>query len=294
MSDKYHDTIAKSTVTTNDEEVKAAVEKILSEHLAENMNEEVYKFLFNTIDLTTLNTTDSPQSVADFTERVNAFDNEYPQLKNVAAICVYPNFAEVVRTVLDVTDVDVACVSGAFPTAQSFLETKIAETSLAVSAGADEIDIVLNVGNFLDGDYEAVCDEISEQKDACQDAIMKVILETGALKTAEKIRDASILSLYSGADFLKTSTGKGYPGASLEAAYVMALCIKEYHEATGRMVGFKAAGGVSTTADAVKYYTVIKEVLGEEWLTNEYFRLGASRLANNLLSDILGSETKFF
>lgn len=294
MSDKYQDTIAKSSVTTNDEEVKAAVEKILSEHLAENMNEDVYKFLFNTIDLTTLNTTDSPQSVADFTERVNAFDNEYPQLKNVAAICVYPNFAEVVRTVLDVTDVDVACVSGAFPTAQSFLETKIAETALAVAAGADEIDIVFNVGNFLDGDYEGVCDEIAEQKDACQDALLKVILETGALKTAENIRAASILSLYSGADFLKTSTGKGYPGASLEAAYVMAQCIKEYHAATGRMVGFKASGGVSTTADAVKYYTVIKEVLGEQWLSNEYFRIGASRLANSLLSDILGSETKFF
>lgn len=294
MSDKYQDTIAKSSVTTNDEEVKAAVEKILSEHLAENMNEDVYKFLFNTIDLTTLNTTDSPQSVADFTERVNAFDNEYPQLKNVAAICVYPNFAEVVRTVLDVTDVDVACVSGAFPTAQSFLETKIAETALAVAAGADEIDIVFIVGNFLDGDYEGVCDEIAEQKDACQDALLKVILETGALKTAENIRAASILSLYSGADFLKTSTGKGYPGASLEAAYVMAQCIKEYHAATGRMVGFKASGGVSTTADAVKYYTVIKEVLGEQWLSNEYFRIGASRLANSLLSDILGSETKFF
>ncbi len=294
MSDKYHDTVSKSIVTTNDEEVKAAVEKILNEHMAENMNQEVYQFLFNTIDLTTLNTTDSPQSVADFTERVNAFDNEYPQYKNVAAICVYPNFAEVVRTVLDVTDVDIAVVSGAFPTAQSFLETKIAETSLAVSAGADEVDIVFNVGNFLDGDYEAVCDEISEQKDACQDAILKVILETGALKTAENIRAASILSLYSGADFLKTSTGKVYPGASLEAAYVMAQCIKEYHAATGRMVGFKAAGGVSTTADAVKYYTVIKEVLGENWLSNEYFRLGASRLANNLLSDILGTETKFF
>ncbi len=294
MSDKYQDTIAKSTVTTNDDEVKLAVEKILNEHLSKNMNREVYKFLFNTIDLTTLNTTDSPRSVAAFTDRVNAFDNEYPQLKNVAAICVYPNFAEVVRTVLDVTDVDVACVSGAFPTAQSFMETKIAETSLAIAGGADEIDIVFNVGNYLDGDLEAVCDEISEQKEACKDHTLKVILETGALKTAENIRAASILSLYSGADFLKTSTGKGYPGATLEAAYVMAQCIKEYHKATGRMVGFKASGGVSTTEEAVKYYTVIKEVLGEEWLSNEYFRIGASRLANNLLSDILGEETKFF
>ncbi len=294
MSDKYHDTVAASCVIEDDAAVKAAVEKILAEHFDENNNKEVYKFLFNTIDLTTLKTTDSPASVADFVERVNAFDDEYPELKNVAAICVYPNFAQIVRTVLDVSDVEIACVSGAFPTAQSFQEVKIAETRLAVADGADEIDIVFNVGNYLDGDYEAVCDEISEQKDACGDARLKVILETGALKTAANIKAASVLSLYSGADFLKTSTGKEYPGASLEAAFVMAHAIKEYYEKTGNMVGFKAAGGVSTTADAVKYYTVIKEVLGDKWLTNEYFRLGASRLANNLLGDILGSEIKFF
>ncbi len=294
MSDKYQDAIAKSAVIEDDAAVATAVEKIIAEHFEENNNTEVYKFLFNTIDLTTLKATDSPQSVADFTERVNAFDEEYPMLKNVAAICVYPNFAQVVRAVLDVTSVDIACVSGGFPASQTFNEVKIAETALAVAGGADEIDIVLNVGNFLDGDYEAVCDEIIEQKDACRDARLKVILETGALKTAEKIKKASVLSLYSGADFLKTSTGKEFPGASLEAAYVMCQCIKEYYEATGTMVGFKAAGGVATTEDAVKYYTIVKEVLGEEWLSNEYFRLGASRLANNLLSDILGKETKFF
>ncbi len=294
MSDKYHDTVSASAVTTDDNEVKAAVEKIISEHLSENMNQDVYKFLFNCIDLTTLSTTDSPQSVADFVENVNAFDNDHPELKNVAAIRVYPNFAPVVRTVLDVSDVKVACVSGAFPSSQSFLEVKIAETALAVASGADEIDIVFNVGNYLDGDWEEVADEISEQKHTCRDAHLKVILETGALKTAENIRNASILSMYSGADFIKTSTGKIYEGATLEAAYVMAQCIKEYYEKTGNAVGFKAAGGVSTTEDAVKYYTVIKEVLGEEWLTNERFRIGASRLANNLLSDILGEPVKCF
>lgn len=294
MSDKYHDTVAASKVITDDAAVKSAVDEIIAKHLEENMNVEVYKTIFNCIDLTTLSTTDSPQSVADFTERVNAFDNEHPELKNVAAICVYPNFAQVVRTVLDVTDVKVACVSGAFPTAQSFLETKIAETALAVASGADEIDIVFNVGNYLDGDWEEVCDEIIEQKHACRDAHLKVILETGALKTAENIRNASVLSMYSGADFIKTSTGKGYEGATLEAAYVMALAIKEYYEATGNKIGFKAAGGVSTTADAVKYYTVIKEVLGEEWLSNDLFRIGTSRLANNLLGDILGEPVKFF
>jgi deoxyribose-phosphate aldolase len=294
MADKYRDTIAASKVTSDDKAVKDAVEKILTKHLEENKTQDVYKFLFNTIDLTTLTSTDSPQSVARFVERVNAFDEEHPELKNVAAICVYPNFAQLVRTVLEVSDVEIACVSGCFPASQSFIEVKVAETALAVDAGADEIDIVFNLGNYLDGDYEEVCDEIAELKSACRDARLKVILETGALQTAENIKAASILSLYSGADFLKTSTGKDYPGASLEAAYVMAQCIKEYYEKTGNMVGFKAAGGIATTDEAVAYYTIIKEVLGEKWLTNEYFRIGASRLANNLLSDILGEETKFF
>ncbi len=294
MSDKYHDAIAASQVITDDAAVSAAVKKIIDEHLDENRNANVYRLLFNSIDLTTLNATDSPRSVADFTERVNSFEDEHPDLPSVAAICVYPNFAQVVRTVLDVSSVNVACVSGGFPSSQTFPEVKVAETALAVDGGADEIDIVLNVGNFLDGDYEEVCDEISEQKHACRDARLKVILETGALKTAENIRAASVLAMYSGADFLKTSTGKGYPGATLEAAYVMCQCIKEYHAKTGNMVGFKCSGGVATTEEALAYYTLVKEILGEEWLTNKYFRIGASRLANNLLSDILGTETKHF
>lgn len=294
MSDKYRDTIAASNVVADDEKVKAAVAKILADHLEENKNQDVYKFLFNTIDLTTLNSTDSTQSVSKFVERVNKFEEEYGELKNVAAICVYPCFAQVVRSVLEVSDVEIACVSACFPTSQSFIEVKVAETALAIAGGADEIDIVFNLGNYYDGDYESVCDEIAELKSVCRDARLKVILETGALKTAVDIKAASVLSLYSGADFLKTSTGKGYPGATLEAAYVMAQCIKEYHEKTGNMVGFKASGGVATTEDAVAYYTIIKEVLGEKWLTNEYFRIGASRLANNLLSDIVGKEVKFF
>lgn len=294
MSDKYQDLIARSKVTTDDAAVAADVEKILAEHLDENRTKDVYKLLFNTIDLTTLKTTDSPASVARFTERVNAFEEEYPELLPVAGICVYPNFAPVVRTVLDVSGVDVVCVSGAFPSSQSFTEVKIAETALAVEGGADEIDIVLNVGNFLDGDYQEVCDEFTEQKHACRDARLKIILETGALGTAKNIRDAAILAVNCEADFIKTSTGKEYPGASLEAAYVMCKVIKEYFEQTGRMVGFKAAGGVATTEDAVKYYTLVKEILGEEWLNKDRFRLGASRLANNLLSDIIDKQVKFF
>lgn len=294
MEDKYHQAIAESKVTEDDAAVKAAVDKILADNLKANMNEEVYKFLFNCIDLTTLRSVDSPRSVADFVERVNDFDNEHPEMKNVAAICVYPNFSQVVRTVLEVSDVDIACVAGCFPSSQSFLEVKVAEVALAVEGGADEIDIVLNLGNFLDGDYEEVCDEISELKHSCRDARLKVILEAGALKTAAKIKAASILSMYSGADFIKTSTGKEYPGADLQATYVMCQCIKEYYEKTGRMVGFKPAGGVRTPEDAVSYYCIVKEVLGEQWLTNEYFRIGASGLANNLLSAIWGTETKYF
>ncbi len=293
--DKYHQAIAESQVTTDDAAVKAAVDKIIAEKLQENMNQDVYKTILNCIDLTTLTSTDSPQSVANFTERVNAFDNEYPQYPNVAAICVYPNFVPVVRTVLDVTGVNIAAVSGAFPSSQTFIEVKVAETALAIEGGADEIDIVFNVGNYLDGDYEEVCDEISELKHSCRGGRLKVILETGALKTAENIKAASVLSLYAGADFLKTSTGKEYPGASLEAAYVMAQCIKEYYEKTGTKVGFKASGGVRTTEDAVKYYTIIKEVLGEEWMNNEYFRIGASSLANSVLASLTGeSGIKFF
>ncbi len=292
--DKYTQALQSSAVEENDGKVAAAVKDILDKHYKENDNKEVYTFLFNTIDLTTLKSTDSPESVARFTERVNSFEESFPSLPNVAAICVYPNFAAVVRTVLEVTGVKIACVSGGFPSSQTFEEVKIAETSLAVANGADEIDIVLNLGYFFDKDYESLCDEIEEQKEATRGGRLKVILETGALRTAKNIKTASILSLYSGADFLKTSTGKEYPGASLEAAYVMMQAIKEYYEKTGIMVGFKAAGGVSTTEDAVKYYTLAKEILGEAWLTNEWFRLGASRLANTLLSSIAGHEVKHF
>lgn len=295
MADKYTDTIAASNVITDDAAVADAVAAILADHLEENRNADVYKKIFNSIDLTTLKTTDSQQSVAKFTERVNSFEEDYGDLPPVAAICVYPNFVPVVRTTLDVSSVGVAAVAGAFPTSQSFIEVKVAEIGLAVEAGADEIDVVLNVGDFFDGDYESVCDDLDEMKHSCRSARMKVILETGALKTARNIRDASVLALYSGADFLKTSTGKEYPGASLDACYVMCQCIREYYEKTGRAVGFKAAGGVSTTEDVLKYYTIVKTVLGEKWAdSNELFRIGASRLANALLSDIVGEQVKYF
>ena len=283
---KYHEALSQYNTKLDDNEVAEKVAKIIAEKFAENNNKEVYKKLYSLIDLTTLKTTDSKESVWKFTESVNDFEGARPDMDNVAAICVFPNFAETVKEALTAENVKIACVAAGFPSSQTMLEVKIAETALAVSDGAEEIDIVLNLGYFLSENYEELSEEIQEIKHACRDARLKVILETGALKTAESIKKASILSLYSGADFLKTSTGKVYDGATLEAAYVMCSTLKEYYGKTGDKKGFKASGGISTTEDAVKYYTLVKEVLGEEWLSNEYFRIGASRLSKNLLDSI--------
>lgn len=291
---KYNEALSKYNTALKDDEVAAATAKLIEKHLEENNTKEVKKFLFHCIDLTTLKCTDSEPSVMQFTQRVNDFVDKYPDLDNVAAICVYPNMAEIVNDILEADNVNIACVSGGFPSSQTFIEVKVAETSLALHAGADEIDIVISVGKFLSGDYEGMCDEIEELKDVCGEKHLKVILETGALATAENIKKASILSMYSGADFIKTSTGKEKPAATPEAAYVMCQAIKEYFLETGRKVGFKPAGGINTVEDALTYYTIVKEVLGKEWLNNELFRLGTSRLANLLLSDITGEETKFF
>ncbi len=290
---KYQEALATCRVPVSEDVVNAEVEKIC-EKSAENANAEVYKFLLSSIDLTTLSSEDSQLSVAAFTNRVNDFDNEYPQYPSVAAICVYSNFAEVVRTHLDVAGVDVAVVAGCFPSSQTFTAVKVADAALAVAGGASEVDVVLNLGMFVDENYEDLTDELIEIKHTIKDARMKVILETGALKTPEMIKRASVLALYSEADFLKTSTGKMYPGASLEAAWVMCRCIKEYYEKTGRKVGFKASGGIRTAEDAVRYYTIVKEVLGEEWLTHDLFRIGASSLANAILSELEGCTVKFF
>ena len=291
---KYLAAIKGSNVIEDDAKVKAEVAKIIEEHAAENNTPEVQEFLLNTVDLTTLSTTDSERSVAAFTQKVNEYWRNYPDRKNVAGVCVYSNFAQVVRANLEVSDVDIVVCSASFPASQAHLETKIAETALAVADGADEVDIVINMGYFLDEAYEELCDEISEIKHACHGRMLKVILETGCLETAANIKKASILAMYSGADFIKTSTGKIYPGASLEAAYVMCQCIKEYYEKHGVMVGFKAAGGIRTTEDAVKYYTIVKEVLGEKWLDNRYFRIGASSLANALFQSFTGEDKKAF
>ena len=270
---KYEAALAKYNTNLSDADVQARVAAIIANKVAENNTEEVKKLLFNCIDLTSLNSTDNDESIMKFTEKVNQFDNEFPDLKNVAAICVYPNFAEAVKNTLDVDGIKIACVSAGFPSSQTFIEVKIAETAMALMEGADEIDIVISVGKFLSGDYETMCEEIQELKDTCKERHLKVILETGALKTASNIKKASILSMYSGADFIKTSTGKQQPAATPEAAYVMCEAIKEYYDKTGNKVGFKPAGGINTVNDALIYYTIVKEILGEEWLNNELFRL---------------------
>ena len=292
---KIDEALQKYNLEVDDAAVKAAVMKIIAEKVPQNDTLDIKKFLFGSIELTTLKTTDSDESVMAFTERVNQFDAEYPDLPHVATICVYPCFAKTVSETLEVDGVEIACVSGSFPSSQALIEVKVAETALAVRDGATEIDIVMPVGKFLSGDYESVCDDISELKQACgEDVAMKVILETGDLRNGSDIKKASILSMYAGGDYIKTSTGKEKISATPEAAYVMCQAIKEYYDETGIQIGFKPAGGINTVTDALTYYTIVKEVLGEKWLTNKWFRMGTSRLANLLLSEIVGEEVKFF
>lgn len=283
--EKYHSTLEAYPFRLTDEQVTEQVNKLLAEKSEQNRTKEVYSNIYGCIDLTTLNSTDTREGVWQFTEKVNSFDGTRPDIPNVAAICVYPNFARTVKEALT-ADVQIAAVSAGFPSSQTFTEVKVAETALAVADGADEIDVVINLGHFLGDEYQEMCEELSEIKEACRQANLKVILETGALKTVANIYKASILSLYSGADFLKTSTGKGYPGASPEAAWVMCRAISDYHQKTGRKVGIKVSGGVATPDDALTYYTIMKETLGEEWCNKSLFRVGASRLADALLSEI--------
>ena len=294
MQSKYALALSKYNTHLHDDEVQIKVDNLITKHIDENNNIEVKKLLFHCMDLTSLKCTDSEESIMKFTENVNAFVDKYPDLDNVSAICVYPNMAEIVNDTLEADDVKIACVTGGFPSSQTFMEVKIAETAMAIHTGADEIDIVMPVGKFLCGDYEGMCDEMGELKDVCGEKTLKVILETGALRSASNIKKAAILAMYSGADFIKTSPGKEAISATPEAALVMCEAIKEYYKETGRKVGFKVAGGVDTVKKALAYYTIVKEVLGEEWLNNGLFRIGTSRLANLLLSDITGEEVKFF
>ena len=291
---KYEQMLSLYNTDIIDDDVAAKVAAIIEKKVPENDTLAVKKFLMGSVELTTLKTTDSEESVLRFTERVNAFEDAYPDLPHVATICVYPCYAKIVSQSLEVEGVEVACVSGSFPSSQALIEIKTVETALALKDGATEIDIVMSVGKFLSGDYDTVIDEISELKAICGEHKMKVILETGLLPSASDIKKASLLAMYAGADYIKTSTGKEKPAATPEAAYVMCQAIKEYYDKTGIQIGFKPAGGLNTVHDALVYYTIVKEVLGEKWLTNQWLRLGTSRLANLLLSEVVGEEVKFY
>ncbi len=293
-TDKYQQMLSKYNCEVDDAQVRDAVKKLIMEKVPENDTVEVKKFLLGSVELTSLHTTDNDEAILAMTEKVNKFDSAYPDLPHVATICVYPNFAGIVSNSLEVDGVEIAVVSGNFPTSQTFPEVKVAETALAIKDGATNVDIVLPVGKFLDGDYESVCDEISELKQTCGSVDLKVILENCLLGGFSNVKKASLLSMYAGADYIKTSTGKDKYGSTPEDVYVMCQAIKEYYDQTGIQVGIKPAGGINTVMDAVTLYTIVKEVLGEQWLTNKWLRLGTSRLTNLLISEITGKETKWY
>ena len=260
-----------------------------------NGNADVYKFCYSAIDLTTLSCNDSQESVQAFVRKAVDFYEKYPHIPNVASICVFPPFVETVGLEIDGTPMRITSVAGAFPASQSFIEVKALEVAMAIENGADEVDIVINVGKVLEGHYDEAASEVEViRQEMGDETILKVILETGALKSSQLIHDASLISMLAGTHFIKTSTGKIDVAATPEAAVVMCRAIKLFHEKTGVKVGFKAAGGVRTPEDAALYYTIVEQILGQEWLTTELFRIGASSAANNLLSAIVGSSVSHF
>lgn len=280
--DKYQEAFAKFQVPASEAEISKEAKKIISENASKQLTASVLKEIHGFIDLTSLTSLDTKESIWKLVEEVNNYEGTRPDVPNVAAICTYPLFVETVKQALTAQDVSIAAVSAGFPSSQTFIEVKIAETSLAIMHGADEIDVVLNLGYFMEDNYQEIAEEIAEIKEACRDAKLKVILETGALVKAEFIQKAAILAIYSGADFVKTSTGKGFPGATPEAVYTLCQVIKTYHKISGRKIGIKVSGGVKTAEDAVAYYSIVKEILGKEWLTKDLFRIGASSLVADI------------
>ena len=286
---------------TPDQEVIGRALELIASNLENVASEQVYKDCFSMMDLTTLKTDDTPASVAKLVEKVNSFNESYPEWPLPASICVYPNFAAVVAAERT-CDFNITVVSACFPSSQSFLEVKLKECEIAVEQGADEVDIVLSLSKFLAGDFEGATEEIRQVR-SCIDAVaqkqgrkvhLKVILETGLLRTSENIAQASFLAMEAGADFIKTSTGKVEVNATPAAAYVMCECIANYYKATGRMVGFKPAGGISSAADALCYYSIVSTLLGKQWLNKDWFRFGVSRVANNILSAVEQKTVSFF
>ena len=295
LKSRYEQAFSRFDLHLHDEIVQEEAKNLIVKHIEENRTADVLRFLLSTIELTSLKVTDNEDSILHMVERVNRFVNDNPALPHPAGICVYPRFVNIISNSLEVDEMEISTVCGGFPSSQTFPELKTVETALAVKDGATEIDAVLPVGFFLAEDYDTIYNEIDEIKLACgQDVPLKIILETGALQTAVNVKKAAILAIYSGADYIKTSTGKIEPGATPSAVYTMCQTIREYYEQTGTAIGIKIAGGVRTTEDALKYYTIVKEVLGEEWLNNRLFRIGASGLANNILSEIIGKKVEVF
>lgn len=285
---------SKYSIGKNEREVEMAVDTLLHSSFERNNTRAIYCKLLENIDLTTLKSTDNNDSVTAFVDKINNFDSKFDILPLPAGICVYPAFVPTVKETL-LEDVDIVAVAGGFPHSQTFMEVKLAEVGLAIASGATEIDIVFPVGKYLAGEYDDIYDEISEIKAYCKDDVkLKVILEVSLLKTVENIEKAAIISINAGADFIKTSTGKDGSVANLMAAYVMCEVINKMEPEIGKNVGFKAAGGISTSADAVKYYSIVESVLGVDHTDKSLFRIGASSLANNLLSDIAGEKVSYF
>ena len=277
----------------SESEIKKGLKKVVSE-TPKTSDKRLLMSILNLIDLTSLNTTDNKSHIIHLTGKVNSFSGRYSNIPNVAAICVFPNFVSVVKEKLSVKNVKIAAVAGAFPNSQTFRSIKIAECKMAIESGADEIDIVIPIGAFLGNDFAMVADEIREIKTAVGEKQLKVIIESGLLGSSEHIFKASMIAMDAGADFIKTSTGKINISATPEAAFVMCSAISDFYSETGIKVGFKAAGGIVNPADAVTYNQIVKYCLGEGWLNNTLFRIGASRLANNILTDISGTPNNYF
>ena len=291
---EYSKMLAEYGPAMSEQEVAAFVAECRQKSVR-NQNAEVYKLCYSTIDLTTLTEKDSVQSVGKFVGKAVDFQSHFPEIPNVASICVFPSFVDVVGLGVEGTDIAVTSVAGGFPASQTFVEVKMLEVSMAVENGADEIDVVINVGQMLEGDYEPMANEIAMlREEAGEDTVFKVIIESGALQTPELIRKASLLAMFAGADFVKTSTGKIPVAATPEAAVVMCTAIRDYYEKTGRKVGFKAAGGIRSAEEAALFYTIVEEILGKEWCTPALWRIGASSLANGLISAIQGEKVAYF
>lgn len=292
---KYEQAFSLYDLHLHDEIEQKEAKDLLATHAQENNTKDVLRYLFGRIEVTSLKVTDNEDSILRMVENINTFCNENPAFPHPAGICVYPRFVQVVSQSLEVEGMQLSTVCGGFPSGQTFPELKTVETALALKDGATEIDTVMPVGFFLVDDYDTVFNELDEIRLACgEDTPLKVILETGALQTALNIKKAAILAMYSGADYIKTSTGKIEPGATPMAVYTMCKAIKEYYNQTGIRIGIKVAGGIRTTQDAVSYYTIVKEVLGQEWLDNDLFRIGASSLANSILSTLTEKKVKLF